>query len=479
MSTETTARGTVLLVLSKVLFLLGTILVHVFLGRTLGPEGYGQYGLVMSILLWFEVVVSSTVPWAVSKVISEKKISARSAFSQGMRLQLVISLALLVVFVILAPTLAHLFGDRTVKILLWWAALDIPFFALWSVLLSYYNGLQRFGRQGLISISRIFFKVIATVLFVLSGYSVRGALVGNILGSALAVVAGLFVLRLAPKSQDRFRLTDRVLSFGVPFTLYLFCTQLLLSVDLWSVKIFIKETSATGFYTAVQTITRVPYFLFLGLSTALFPALSHSTSSGQDQVSRIQVRQAMRLLILVLLPSAAIVASSSRQIIDLLFSSQFAPAVVPLTILMWGMILFTIFYNMAVIVAVSGRPYTAVSYSALLIAADVVFNWLLIPRLGLRGAALATTLTGFLGVVILGTLVYRQFQVFLWSWSIVKMLAVGAVIFVASWLVPLEGFLLVAKCVILFALFQGGMVLVGELGKEDYRRLRDLIPSLK
>ena len=475
MSTETTARGTVLLILSKALFLIGTILIHVFLGRTLGPEGYGQYGLVMSILLWFEVVVSSMVPWAVSKIISEKKISARSAFDQGMRLQLVISIALLVIFVILAPTLASLFGDRTIKILLWWAALDIPFFALWSVLLSYFNGLQRFGRQGFISISRIFFKLMAIILIVLSGYSVKGALVGNILGSVLAVVAGLFVLRLAPKVQERFRLTDHVLSFGIPFTLYLFCTQLLLSVDLWSVKIFLKETSATGFYSAVQTITRVPYFLFLGLSTALFPALSHSTSSGQIHVSRIQVHQAMRLLVLVLLPSAAIVASSSKQIIDFLFSSQFEPAVAPLTILMWGMILFTIFYNMAVIVAVAGRPYTAVIYSGMLIVVDVVFNWLLISSLGLRGAAIATTLTGFLGVIIMGTIVYRQFKVFLWSWSIVKMLAVGILIFILSWLVPFEGFFLVVKCIVLFALFQSGMVLVGELGKEDYRRLKGFI----
>jgi O-antigen/teichoic acid export membrane protein len=479
MSTETTARGTVLLVFSKALFLAGTVLIHVFLGRTLGPVGYGQYGLVMSILLWFEVVVSSTVPWAVSKVISEKKIPARSAFSQGVRLQLVISLSVLVLFVVLAPVLAYVFGDRTVKILLWWAALDIPFFALWSVFLTYFNGLQRFGRQGFISIIRIFFKVAATILFVLSGYSVRGALIANILGSVLAVLVGLFVLQLPPKSQDQFRLTDRVLSFGVPFTLFLLCTQLLLSVDLWSVKILMKETSATGFYTAVQTITRVPYFLFLGLSTALFPALSHSTSSGQVHVSRIQVRQAMRLLALVLLPLATIVASSSQQVINLLFSSQFNPAVVPLTILVWGMILFTMFYNMAVMVSVAGRPYVAVLFSGMLIVIDVLFNWLLVPSMGLMGAALATTLTGFLGVVILGFLVYRQFKVFIWSWSIIKMLAVAVLIFVLSVLAPFEGLLLVVKSIVLFALFQGCMVLIGEVGKEDYRRLRDLCPSLK
>jgi O-antigen/teichoic acid export membrane protein len=363
--------------------------------------------------------------------------------------------------------------------LLWWAALDIPFFALWSVFLTYFNGLQRFGRQGFVSISRIFFKVAATIIFVLSGYSVRGALIANILGSVLAVLVGLFFLQLPPKSRDQFRLTDRVLSFGIPFTLFLLFTQLLLSIDLWSVKILMKDTSATGFYTAMQTITRVPYFLFLGLSTALFPALSHSISSGQVHVSRIQVHQAMRLLVLVLLPSAVIVASSSQQVINLLFGSQFNPAVAPLTILMWGMVLFTMFYNMAVIVSVAGRPYVAVLFSAMLIVIDVLFNWLLIPSMGLKGAALATTITGFLGMMILGSLVYRQFKVFLWSWSIIKMSATAALIFALSVLVPLEGVLLVVKSIVLFALFQGFMVLIGEVGKEDYRRLKNLVPSLK
>jgi stage V sporulation protein B len=477
MGPATTARGTVLLVFSKALFLVGSVLIHIFLGRNLGPEGYGLYGLTMSILLWFEVIVNSAVPWAISKVISERKTLARAAFRQGIMLQLVFSLLVLALFLVLSPTLAHVFGDRAVRVLLWWAALDIPFFALLSICLTYFNGLQQFGRQGIVSICRILFKVVAIVLLVVQGLSVRGALLGNILGSVLALLLGLYLINLPRPSGHQLKLIQRVLSFGVPYTLFLLCAQLLLSVDLWSVKILLKETAAAGFYASAQTISRVPFFLFLGMTTALFPALSQSTSSGQAEVSRVQIKQAMRLLAMALLPAGAIVSSAPNAVVGLFYGIHYSPAIQPLAVLSWGMILFTVFYTLATILSVAGRPMAALLFSLLLILVDVFLNWLLIPRLGLRGAALATTITGFTGLAILGSEVFRRFPAFIGIRSLAKMILTAALIFGLSILIPLQGFLFVLKVIFLFALYLGCLVLLKELGREDFRRIRGLWPS--
>ncbi len=477
MASETTARGTVVLVLSKALFLIGSVMIHIFLGRYLGPRGYGQYGLVMSILLWFEVVVNSAIPWAVSKVISERKTLARPVFLQGMGLQLAFSTAVLAVFVILAPALARVFGDDSIRILLWWVALDIPFFALLSVVLTYFNGLQRFGRQGLASISRILFKVLATGVLVLGGQGITGALVANIIASILALAAGLLILRLPPSPPEKIRLIDRVLSFGLPYTLFLLSAQLLLSIDLWSVKILVDDPAAAGFYTSAQTISRVPYFLFLGLTTALFPALSHSVSSGREEASRKQVRQALRLQALILLPTAAIVSSSPGAVVKLFFGTDFQPAVGPLTLLFWGMVLFTCFYNLAVILSVTGKPLTALGFSLACIGADILLNWLLIPRMGMTGAALATALTSLAGTAILAALVTHRFGGLLSMRSLFKLTSAAGLIFLLSALLPGEGFLLILKGVVLFAVYIGGMMALKEVHREDLDRLAALWPS--
>jgi len=474
MVSATTARGTVVLMIAKGLFLVGGVVIHIYLGRTLGPGGYGLYGLAMSILLWFEVMVNAAVPWAVSKVISEKKVLARTVFRQGTMLQLVFSLIVLILFLKLSPILARALGDGTVKVLLWWAALDIPFFALLSVFLTYFNGLQQFGRQGVVLTCRILFKVLATVLLVAVGLSVRGALLANVLGSVAGLILAWYLICLPQPSEDKVRLIDRVLSFGVPYTIFLLSAQLLLNVDLWSVKIFLKEVASAGFYISAQTISRVPYFLFLGLTTALFPALSQSTSSGQADVSRIQIRQALRLLALTLLPAGALVSSAPGAVVGLFFGVHFGPAVPPLAMLTWGMILFTIFYTLAIIVSVAGKPLTALLCSLTLILVDVILNWILVPRIELMGAAIATTITSLLGTVVLGTLVFRQFQVLIGGISLAKMVLIAALIFGLSALVPLEGSLFVLKCLFLFALYVGGLAILGEVGKEDFRRIRSI-----
>jgi len=478
MAPATTARGTVLLMIAKGLFLAGNVVIHIFLGRTLGPGDYGLYGLAMSVLLWFEVTVNSAVPWAISKVISERKTLARTVFLQGTTLQLVFSLTILILFLILSPTLARALGEGTVKALLWWAALDIPFFALFSICLTYFNGLQQFGRQGVVLTCRILFKTVATVLLVTVGLSVRGALLANVLGSVAALVLGLYLIRLPQPSEDRIRLIDRVLSFGVPYTLFLLSAQLLLNVDLWSVKILMREASSAGFYTSAQTISRVPYFLFLGLTAALFPALSKSTSRGQADASRLQIKQAVRLLALTLLPAGAIISSDPQAVVGLIYGIHFSPAVLPLAVLIWGMILFTVFFTLALIISVAGKPLTALRYSLMLILVDVLLNRTLVPRAELLGAALATTITAFLGTALLGSLVFRQFQVLIPGKSLAKMLFIAALIFGLSVLVPLEGPFFVLKCLFLSALYMGSLVILGEVGQEDFRRIRGLWPSL-
>ncbi len=478
MAPETTARGTVLLVFSKALFLAGGVVIHVFLGRSLGPDRYGLYGLAMSILLWFEVIVNSAVPWAISKVISERKALAGTVFRQGTVLQLAFSLLVLGLFLTLSPSLADIFGDQAVRVLLWWAALDIPFFALLSVCLTYYNGLQQFGRQGVVSICRILFKVIATLLLVSQGFSVQGALLGNALGSASALVVGLYLLRIPRPAEERVRFIRRVLDFGVPYTMFLLSAQLLLSVDLWSVKILLKESASAGFYTSAQTISRVPYFLFLGMVTALFPALSQSASSGQIEVSRVQIKQAMRLLAMTLLPAGAIVSATPDVVVKLFYGVHYSPAILPLAVLMWGMILFTVFYTLASILSVVGKPLLALMVSLLLILMDVILNWLLVPRMGLPGAAAATCITGFAGMAVMAVIVFRQFPAFIGGRSLIKMVFMAALLFWVSTLIPLQGFLFILKVIFFFALYLGCLILLKELGREDFRRIRNLWPSL-
>ena len=90
-----------------------------------------------------------------------------------------------------------------------------------------------------------------------------------------------------------------------------------------------------------------------------------------------------------------------------------------------------------------------------LILMDVILNWLLVPRMGVPGAAVATCMTGFSGMAVMAVIVFRQFPAFIGGRSLLKMVFMAALLFWVSTLIPLQGFLFILKVNFFFALYLG------------------------
>jgi O-antigen/teichoic acid export membrane protein len=65
------ARGTIELLVARGCFLVSGYLIAVILARGLGPLEYGVYGVVMSLLVWLEMLGSIGVPGAMTKRIPQ------------------------------------------------------------------------------------------------------------------------------------------------------------------------------------------------------------------------------------------------------------------------------------------------------------------------------------------------------------------------------------------------------------------------
>jgi len=73
----------------------------------------------------------------------------------------------------------------------------------------------------------------------------------------------------------------------------------------------------------------------------------------------------------------------------MLFGSAFQAGVVPLVILCVGLVIRSMFGPASVMLSVYNRPYTSLPAVAASMATLFVANYLLVPHLGLLGAALA------------------------------------------------------------------------------------------
>ena len=424
-------RGTACLMAGKAVFLVCGYTVHLVLSRYLGPQYYGMYGVIMSLLIWVELTVITGIPTAVKKYVAETSHLTTAIKKKATRMQIVHSGAVLLLLLAMAPMIAGLLGDKRLTTYLWIAGFDIPVYALFHLYAGVMNGRRDFGRQTISLVVYSLSKVTAISLLVFLGYSLTGALVGNILASLVGLAAAFLFCRSyditqahgTAQSNDAAQPYNTSLSageqadcdgsamvrFAIPIILLALTHQLLLSLGLFCVKALTEDAAQTGYYTLAGMLAKAPYFIFLGLSATLFPTLVHSLSEGRPEQARSHIKQALLMLSILAIPLAIVGSTASGTIISVCFSDTYLPAAHILSVLIIGSTFFTYLITLSAIMVADNKPYLMLGIVVPLIALNFVLNLKLIPAYGPVGAAWGTTITTMIGLVAAAAFVYRRF----------------------------------------------------------------------
>ena len=88
------ARGTIYLMSAQLIFLISSYAVHFGLGRYLGPELYGTFGIILSLLTICRVFVEPGTVRAISKYTAERKELAVAIKNQAIKIQIILALKL-------------------------------------------------------------------------------------------------------------------------------------------------------------------------------------------------------------------------------------------------------------------------------------------------------------------------------------------------------------------------------------------------
>jgi O-antigen/teichoic acid export membrane protein len=102
----------------------------------------------------------------------------------------------------------------------------------------------------------------------------------------------------------------------------------------------------------------------------------------------------------------------------------------------------------------------------------VVSNWFLISAYQLNGAAIATTITGFAGMVLASAYIIKMFGPFMEIVSLIKMLLASLIINVIAIEVPVTGPFLILWYAFLFGIYLGILVIVKELNINNLKNIK-------
>ncbi|MDW7728137.1 MAG: hypothetical protein SCH70_13740, partial [Candidatus Methanoperedens sp.] len=100
---------------------------------------------------------------------------------------------------------------------------------------------------------------------------------------------------------------------------------------------------------------------------------------------------------------------------------------------------------------------------------------LLIPVYHLAGAAVATTITGLAGLIVVSVYVLRVFGVLMEIASFIKMLFASLVVFIIIQAVAVSGLILPLWYALLFGIYLSILVLIKEFNKNDLEILTRIL----
>jgi stage V sporulation protein B len=412
-------KGSFIILIGNIFFRIGGYLYRMILQFLLGVEGYGILSVVLPVQWVLILIAAAGLPPAIAKYVAEYKakndyymikkiifVSAKIMFSMS----IIFSVSLY----FFAPYLVNILkADPNSVILFQIVALITPF----SIILGLFRGVfQGYQEMTYILITRAaeqIFIISLAVTLILAGLYVLGAVIGSVLGFAISAIVAFLIfkkemwknlqnIKKPVISVNDFKIAKKLMFFSFPIILAGLSELALFDTSTMIIKIF-QDYSAVGYYNIASPIARLPLIISTSVSVAILPAASEAMAIKKGSILKKYVTQSYRYLLLVLLPICIIIMIFSEPILNLLFpraplSYLFVKDV--LIILIIGMGFYSVYGISSSISQGVGKPYPPMLFLVMGSVINLVLTFYLVPLYGLNGAAISTTISALIMMIL-------------------------------------------------------------------------------
>ncbi len=456
--------------LSQTVILTSGLAVNLGLARLLGVVEYGSFGLVMSVLVVVEIFVIAGIPEVIQKFGGERPETMALLVRQTLRWQMLYIVLVFVGLWLAAPLIARFSNDANLIALLRLAGLDIIVYGLYKYFLGVQNGLHRFRPYSWLGIIYALSRAAAILGLVGLGFSVQGALVGNIIASSAGLVFALVWYR--PPRAEITCAPSRHGAWALQNVLYSVGLNTFFAIDLWFVKYFLSEREV-GLYVSAAVLAKLSYLMSIAISVMLLPSLARAAAQQQERRGEELIRDTLRYLLIFLTLLNLVVTLYAKEIMALLFGAEFVEAATVLIWLMAGLSCVTLMAVINTIMIARNMMRTCFVTGLVLVMVDVSLNLVLVPRFQLLGGAMATGLVGVIGAIIAFWHIRHEVKTLLFSWSIPRTLGIALCVYVFAKSVEFVSMDFIVKAVVLTGIYFVLLWLSKEINAVDLRRLRE------
>ncbi|HTY52659.1 MAG TPA: flippase [Methanomicrobiales archaeon] len=493
-SLKRTARGTVIAFIGMIVFLLLEFAIRVIIARGTSEADYGVFNIGYVLLSFFIMVAGLGLNAGAPRYIAffrgaadEKKIAG--VVSSSLRLSLAAGIAFFVLFLALSGPFASVFHLQSSSVFQVFA-LAIPFGVMTEIFAAIFIGYGRMEekvlfRDTLASVLRVF----AVAVVILLGYGLLPVIWAYVLGTAAAAV--LFAV---PAMRRLSRVTaaeaEPMAREIIRFSLPLWTTNILNTIIFYLDTLILGYfTTATvvGLYNAARPITQFLNIFIVSLSFIYVPVAAQLYAANRIEEIRRNYVLLTKWIFLATIPFFLVAFLFPGAVVGILFGAAYGTPEVALTlqVLSVGILANVIAGPNAPTLIVLGKPRLVLLDNFVAAVIYVGANLLLIPTIGMVGAAIAATLSLLSVNVIKSIQIYRFERIHPFSANYLKTLALAflslAVVYGLSLALGLQraGILFLLSFAVCFlGIYAVLMYLTGSFDREEVHSIRMIYSNL-
>jgi O-antigen/teichoic acid export membrane protein len=438
----------------------------VVITRTIGVELLGKFTLsnsIFQVLGVFAVFGLNTGMVRFTSMYNARKepSAVKGSLTGGMFLSLCFSSAIVLLVLALAPLVgSKVFSNvEGIDLVLRVHILALPFFALMMVLNGYSQGLKTLKYSVLVElVTRPIIRLAVAVVLFLVGLRLFAVIFGTVFSYIMAALLAFFFARkISPfdfKATAARLVTKDLFYYSLPLVLALFMNTVITRSNIILVG-FYRDATSTGLFGAAVFISPFISLSLVSFTKIFAPVISELWEKNDTVELEASFKTVTKWIFSLGFPVFLVIMLFAPALL-LIFGEEFPAATTTLRLLAIGQILNAAVGPIGFIMSMTGRQKLNLVNSIVLAGINIALNVILIPRYGIAGAGLATSVSiALLNLVrVVQVKILYGFTPF--RWDLYKPTLAGAITFVAFYLLKSNlGWVTLWRGLMLSAAFMG------------------------
>lgn len=396
-------RGVAQTYATQVMILLISFITNVLIVRTLGASGKGVVALLQNYFLILVVIFILGMSEGNIFYLSNRSYRHADVFGNVLFHTMFVSAVFITASIIFRNWILTNFLKNIAashyNIALWIFPAFFLFLHVTTMLLGHKNILK----FNLVTIARFLFILLLMVILI-PRYHIAGALLATALGFLIADAIGLALLTRhgTPKLRINLGFARSAFIFGAKSEIGLILSQLDRRLDIFIINLFLTPTQV-GFYAVAVAFAEFPWYVSNAIATVLFPEIAAMSKEDAHRFTAYVCRNTLFVVFVL----GLVFFIFGGFLLRFVFGVQFLQSLTALRLLIPGVIILSVNKVLCAGFSGTGKPEYGTLTAVFSAVATILLDFLLIPHIGIEGAAIASTIAYTISAMT-GILLFRK-----------------------------------------------------------------------